>query len=333
MKLMLVLLLTIPFFAQAWVRVGNSGEGLPTPDGYDVRDLVEAGTAKNPWFGSSSNPLLKRKLEKSNFARQFKSELDLLARKLTDIENSKPGLGYMILDALQMYGWVLTNDNFSTPETNSAPFPNEPMYMPLASRGPSTIFICDGTWQLLSTEHRVALIIHEMVYALAKVDCPSGLCRQEAASIRPLVGNLFAEKPSLNISAIAEQVLNIEELSRNENSPFEFAFSVEKNGSSIWNQQSKVSIYDFDKITNMFQDFCGRIYDDKGLIGKMKVRGIVLQTKYKPYYTQIGSGDEGLTNQTSVHVRSTPIQRGFKIYPSQTAKACMDHLKNQFFQY
>lgn len=181
--------------------VGNGGEGFRIGGKIFVRDLYESGLHLEPYVGNQIDTRLESRLQNSHFSLVLKYlnvDSRILLRKLTDLDRLHPNLGHYVLSAVEFYQWkkVTTllgklNDTIPVleiPEEDQFVVANRFMYSIRLANPPEL-----PLWDLLSQEHKVALIIHEGLYSLVRPSCKDSECNQSPILARELVGAAFSE--------------------------------------------------------------------------------------------------------------------------------------------
>ncbi|WII70683.1 hypothetical protein QJS83_09450 [Bdellovibrio sp. 22V] len=209
-KSVFVLMLLWSVSATAYVRIGNGGEGVLENGQIYVRDLYEQKSHLNPWFGTKSSISLREAWNKTNLEKYFSEERSLVLRKLTDIENVYPGLGFATLEALDKYVYLFV-DKLELLENDSPSVPDS-QRVQIAIRRYKTVYISNAAWKKMSPESKAALLIHEGVYGLARVTCNQNICEQKSREVRPVVGQLFFSVPEIDLKKSFHDVLEIKSL-------------------------------------------------------------------------------------------------------------------------
>lgn len=183
-------------FAIGYV-VGNGGDGLLISGKLFVRDLVESGVQFEPYVGS-----------KVVFSKGFKARLramsidegslpfsrELLAAKLSDLENLSPYLGHFVLEAILAYRWIAVDSALAPIGDYEMVLKELPAnQVQIANRLDTTIRVHNESWNRLNDRNKIALIIHEAIYSLLKPKCEESpyRCFQSARVARNIVGKLF----------------------------------------------------------------------------------------------------------------------------------------------
>lgn len=178
-----------PSFAS--IFVGNGGEGVVLEGQVYLRDLYDNHIHLDAKVGPQINQEIQKRVKKSPVLKLGVSE-DLLARKLTDLNYMSPRLGLYVLAAMDVYEWVFVDHQLAPIQGDGTPF-SEIEYIPLANRYLNTIRLQRQSWEKVPPVHRVALVIHEVLYSLMEPICSAdGLCSQSAAYTRELVAWSFS---------------------------------------------------------------------------------------------------------------------------------------------
>lgn len=191
MKLLfLFLIIIVPKISIAQVHVGNGGEGVLTDTGELVlRDLYESKNS-NYQIGLEINYNLYQQILKTKLP-SFGISPELFARKLNDLEKLHYGLGALTLYALSKYSISFINQDLPLLLDDSN-LPNS-RRVQIAIRRYLDIAISKNAFYRLSQKQRIALLVHEGLFTLLKLQCNSeNVCEQSAKKIRELIGNLFS---------------------------------------------------------------------------------------------------------------------------------------------
>lgn len=161
------------FYGQsdAHTYIGNSGEGIQVGDKLHLRDLYESSNYENPYFGPSIDPQIQALVENDSLAKLPFSK-ELLKRKLSDINNVQNFWGFYLMAVINQYNWVLVNDPLGQ-LPDDGPILNLPesARVQIANRDLHTIRIHRASWDKLSEESKVALIVHEGFFSLIVPSC------------------------------------------------------------------------------------------------------------------------------------------------------------------
>lgn len=146
---------------------GNGGDGLWLDGKLYSLDLVEAGVEMNPYFDSTvpMNQMILDRLTKKLDSKIY--PVNLLAAKLSEISSVHSKLGIIILKSIEMYQWRLVNSTLMDvqDEDSILAYPKADLVQ-LATRNLTTVSIDRSLWAKLDDANKVALVIHEMMYAL-----------------------------------------------------------------------------------------------------------------------------------------------------------------------
>lgn len=178
----------VVFSAQAGIRdVGNPGKGVYVGDRLVLLDLFEMGLS-NPKIDEFQEPLAIYLTKARSLSLLTTAEARLLAIKLTELRAVSPKLADSIAIALNLYIWrALASELVDIPEDSPVKLPGESII--LANRMGAVIRVSQPTWERLDSVNRVALVMHEMMMALA----PHFLedMTTSAFRVRQIVGYLF----------------------------------------------------------------------------------------------------------------------------------------------
>lgn len=168
------MVLTASYPALAGTRDAGGGTGIMMDGKLIVLDLVEAGVEANPFVPSltPSANIVKALEQNLRAPQEFKDEIiPALAAKLTDIEQEFPMAGMYMAGAYSVYEIKLTNLKLNEiDDTDSAI--GEPKIQ-IAERKGSQIWINRQRWSQLDMANKVALMVHEIVYAFQPAPAPA----------------------------------------------------------------------------------------------------------------------------------------------------------------
>lgn len=199
MKMFFFMLLTVQVLsslAQAQFIAGNHGEGVLLSQRVYLRDLHLYNQKDNLHFGPVS-PIPEILLKMNDFDRLplTQNQKDLLINKLTDIEMMAPCLGKILADMIYSYSWNFTLDVFPVPtENQEVSRISEGERVIVAKRFYSEVLIQKNYWDKMPDGHKVALMIHEVMYAmLTPISFPHvpGAAIQDVNIVRGVISNLF----------------------------------------------------------------------------------------------------------------------------------------------
>lgn len=165
-----------------------------------VRDLYERDLHRAPFFGGAASEKITAEYQKVSGPSLSNLQKNLLLRKLSDIEAWRPCLGTLFTRAIGSYTWVLESEALGLlPEQDVVRhFPDE-RRVQLANRYINTIHIHRESWQRLSDEAKVALIIHEIVYGMMSVQrSDKNLFTQNMEMTREVTALFFRRSENLS---------------------------------------------------------------------------------------------------------------------------------------
>lgn len=198
--------------ARAQLFVGHGGDGYRRVGGSIVsRDLADQGLADAPFFGPSIDPALRARFAQEGFAGELPSlglDTSLFLRKLTDLNRAVPGLGGALGLALSRHRFEFSTTPLPVlPEANSRPH-----RVQIALRHRSVIRLDRQYWERMAPEQRIALLVHEGVFALSRRQCQAAACEQDAALTRRMTAGLFRESYPAAFVRELRDVLEIDAL-------------------------------------------------------------------------------------------------------------------------
>jgi hypothetical protein len=199
--------------ANASIFVGNGGEGVLVDGHVFLRDLSDNDLSQNLLIGPKRDKRVLASLGRSSLAG-ISVDLDLLARKLTDVNFMSPQLGNYLAAAASYYQWVLVKEKLAPIQDEGTPYSHEG-YLPLANRYLSTVRIQRQLWEKMSARQRVALVVHELVFSLARPECDpyDSNCFQPSAPVREMVSLFFTHVGGVSLSVAQEKFLGLPEIS------------------------------------------------------------------------------------------------------------------------
>lgn len=193
MRLLLFLLGFWMATSQAQYVVGNGADGIIEGDRLFLRDLYERDLRDNSSFVEKINPEIV--LEIMTFAKgqgTFLKELEisLLVKKLSELHEIDPCISTLLIKALKSYVWQFTETPLTLlPEAGVIRHFPDSQRVQIANRYLTSIHIHRGSWERLSSEHRVALIFHELFYGLSAIHPLTG--SPVVGLVREIVGRFF----------------------------------------------------------------------------------------------------------------------------------------------
>ena len=174
--------------------VGNGGQAIDIDGELVPRDLFELHLHREPYFGPTADPAVLMRLASFSLLSGLHVPEDLMAIKLTDLSSVSRGLGDCFLRALERYDWQFVTEPL--PRTNECdPYIQLASGVPwvqVANRLRETIFVHQPSWERLSPQHKVAILIHEAVYSLLMPTAVDGKSFQQVGpEARLIAGNAF----------------------------------------------------------------------------------------------------------------------------------------------
>lgn len=183
---------------------GNHGEGVLLGGKIYLRDLYIRGQLEDLYFGHSAHPQIAERM--SGFDRIELTDLQrqLLVQKISDIEALSPCLGKIVSDIFYTYNWTWTREQFRTPpESEEVTHIPEHQRVIVAKRYRSDVLLQKAAWDKMPDAHKVALLIHEVIYSVLRPSHKPGVkgaAYQDVHVARALV-SLFFSKPSVYSSS------------------------------------------------------------------------------------------------------------------------------------
>lgn len=166
-NLILFSALTMTSLAQAAKEVGNGGDGVELEGRTYVLDLVEAGVEDNAYFAPiDADPRIVERL-RTTFSGIDWAPVDLLAQKLTEIQNISNVSALIILKTMEFYSWrTVSSALLDVPDEDTSLSIPRGKLIQLAIRRNTSILIDRDAWLKLDAQNRAALVFHEALYAL-----------------------------------------------------------------------------------------------------------------------------------------------------------------------
>jgi hypothetical protein len=194
------LLISSLSWAGSGTSIGNGGVGITANGKLYVLDLFEHSVHDKPVFGY--NPLVHwvpDEVETLFLSLSLsKSVQDLFSQKISDIMRKDYAFGRIIMDATLQLDWRLVdselvrlNDDHSVLEPSGL--------VQIAVRQKSVVFISLEKWRQLDDANKVALLLHETIYALTS--------NQSAIDTREVTGFLFTEFFVKSATGFSRQIL------------------------------------------------------------------------------------------------------------------------------
>lgn len=199
--LIALFLFTVSTSAFAQVRINNGGEGVwYSANEFYLLDIFEQGAALDAFVGKSVPSFAAGQTE--DLWPGLDIDRNIFARKLGDLEVAYPGLGraaLMVAKSLSVRAKTATEELMPF-------YPQDAHLDYVYHRGMgvrySTVAVRLGTWVVidfdlykhLPREHKVGLLLHEILFAFARLDCrwSNTWCSQFSPDVRKIVGRLFA---------------------------------------------------------------------------------------------------------------------------------------------
>lgn len=192
--LFLIATLAIGSQSFAW-REGNGGDGVKIGNKIYLLDLVEAGNEQLPIETPDlATGFLKAEIQA--WAQKLSQPVPekLIASKLGEIAQKNQVLALAILTGLQKltWNWVSFQLTDLKDEGNKLKIPREQLVQ-LALRVNQTIQIQKQGWDQMDDRNKVALLFHEVVYALMVPERSSDGMDMNSPRVRTLIGFLFSK--------------------------------------------------------------------------------------------------------------------------------------------
>lgn len=190
--LMMLLILTCTT-AFAGNEAGNGGDALYRNGNLYMLDLVEAGAEEKPYL-SESFPVDAKILVQ--FEKTFDANtvpLSALTKKMSEIKSLDALLAESLLHTMKSFSWRWVNSELVDirDEDSSLDYPVEDLVQ-VAVRRSRSILVNRQAWEKMDVGNRVALIYHEIVYALIKEKSGS-----RSPRAREITGSFFTRDLSV----------------------------------------------------------------------------------------------------------------------------------------
>jgi hypothetical protein len=160
-----VLILSICSFASP-VKVGNGGGGILSQDMTQVQllDLVEAGVEK-PIFNDSVKNDFFQAVSLNLNPQDF--PVELVSQKISEVNKVNPLLATFLLDLIKSLNWKFTNEAL-VETADLVPIIQIPPQrrVQIAVRSYFDVLISRIAWTKMNSEHRAALVLHELLSSL-----------------------------------------------------------------------------------------------------------------------------------------------------------------------
>ncbi|MFS4460850.1 hypothetical protein [Bdellovibrio sp. HCB2-146] len=189
MSLILTMTTSIALARGGVTDLGNGGAGVLVNGRPVVLDLYEMGLEEGA-IDQSIKPDADMIAAVLGLDLLNSSEKGLLAIKLTEVSRLNARVGTLLAMGLSRYIWQVVQADLNViPEKT----PLDVETVQLANRLGSVVRIQKGLWDKMSSSNKVALLIHEVVYAYAPLRIAGeSLYRQDSIPVRELVGLLFS---------------------------------------------------------------------------------------------------------------------------------------------
>lgn len=181
-------LMTLSVFAAD--KGGNGGDGVMIDGQIHLLDLVEAGIEEEPFINRS----IEVDQDIKNLANSLKISglpTNLFASKLMEIKKVHPAFALAIAQTMKLYNWRLVSSVFVDIQDEETILERKNLIQ-LAIRKEDGIFISRTRWSQLSEVNKIALIFHEIVYAMILTDSIFYESPQMSFKARKIVGSMFS---------------------------------------------------------------------------------------------------------------------------------------------
>lgn len=203
-----IFFLSIPGFA-SYVFVGNGGEGYESEGVLYTRDLFSYQVHKNPYIGNTQDQMLKAPISSIIGLELSVEEQNLLNKKITDINEIFPSLGDNILLAIQYFRWNFTEEPLGLINPDPSRIAVDPTKrVAIANRYLQNILLNKSAFNRLDHENKIALIIHEAVYALIRVQRHNQIGYQNLETARQITAGFF-DKEALRSDSFRALILEL----------------------------------------------------------------------------------------------------------------------------
>lgn len=189
MSLVLAMIASTTLARGGVTDLGNGGAGVIVDGRPVVLDLYEMGLIEGAIDTTvkAENSIVDAV---SSLSLLTSSEQILLATKLTEISRLNARVAKFLVMGIGRYMWKFVPADLSViPEKT----PLDVKTVQLANRLGAVIRLQKGLWDRMSSSNKVALIVHEVIYAYAPLRIAGeSLYRQDSLPVRELVGLLFS---------------------------------------------------------------------------------------------------------------------------------------------
>ena len=191
--------------------VSNGGDGIVIDGTPYLYDLVEAGVHRNPNFNDRITTLLeiKNRVDKI-FIHARDLDTELVAKKLTEIYHVDKIFSAALLRVMEMYSWRWVDFSlFEIPDDGDTVVHfGKHELVQLAARYKRSITIDSKIWLKMPQSNRVALLFHEVIYALiAPTQVTEHVFIQDANLARQITSFFFTGELAVGKGALNE-ILN-----------------------------------------------------------------------------------------------------------------------------
>ena len=320
--------------AQAQFIAGNHGEGVLLNERVYLRDLHLYDQKENLYFGSNN-----RNIEIFFKMRDFDrlpltaAQKDLLTRKLEDIESMVRCVGKILADMTYMYSWNFTREVFPVPdEDQDVSRVTLGERVVVAKRFYSEVLIQKKYWDLMPDDHKVALMIHEMMYALlTPISFPHvpGAAIQDVNMVRAVINNLFTDPSVYTLSKFKSQLRYFDitpGISCQKTSSYSVAFSEITGSASFTSRRSETGL------TRDLTMQCKKALKYKtGMYITVSTSPYKIQERtYKAFDGKDGANGMGQQTWNRICPATVEIKTG-QIFYSKSVEVCVEAAKNFVF--
>jgi hypothetical protein len=181
------------FALSSTLFIGNGGEVFLKDNEYYLRDLVEANSHLSPAFNCQTNSHYLDKID-SQFVEKLNLDKSLLAQKLCDMDSLIPNLSKILITAINAHSWSLITDELGLLPDDGPLLSSDVTRLQAANRTLYNIRIQQQIWNKINPKHKIALILHEVIFSLLKFNCTNPECslhQQPARIARQITGLAF----------------------------------------------------------------------------------------------------------------------------------------------
>ena len=169
---------------------GNGGDGILYEGVPYVLDLVEAGVELSPVYNTTLALDKKIVSELKISLESFPEVQTKMSQKLTELNHFREGLGLLIAVSFRLFNYSMVNfDLIDIKDENTL---IDSARVQLAIRSGRDILLNRRMWSKLNIDHKVALLLHEIIYAYQSLERNnSEKLAQSSVRARKIVGYLF----------------------------------------------------------------------------------------------------------------------------------------------